>query len=209
MLSKSLYALLLLVSLAGTVRADVVTFEDATPYSSAALLVPFSGFVWQGFGVIDQTDYFGTELANRAGSGDFYAYNLSGERRVRFWTESGDFIQLNSGQFSSRIDTPINMYFAGRVKSGGWIGKLVEVGPSMQDVVFNWEIDKMEIFVTSQMGASYSGDPTMFFMDNLIFNQNQSIPEPSTAWLVLATIISLLAARKRFPHDAGRFPRSI
>lgn len=185
------YAFVILACI-GVAHASVVTFEGATSYGSAVMPNPYSGFIWSGFGVINQSDFLGTDLSGRSGSGDFYAYNLGGERRVSISTASFEFVTLNSVQFSSYVDDALTLVISGRSRTGDWYANAIQVGRAMILIDFGWEIDRIEIFATSSLGGAYSGDPTKFFMDNLTFNESPAsvVSEPPVLLLVLAAMLA-------------------
>jgi len=193
MKSKSLFIRSALIILAhiGTVHAFVVTFEGATSYSAAVMPSPYNGFFWSGFGVINQSHYIGTDYGERSASGDFYAYNLSGERRVSISTANHDFIMINSAQFSSFVDDELTLSLNGRSRTGDWYSKIIQVGRKMALIELEWEIDKIQIYAISSLGEFISGDPTKFLMDNLRFNESPAavVSEPSVLLLALGAML--------------------
>lgn len=191
------------ITLVSSANASVISFEGATTYSSAIMPIQYGRWAWNGFGVLNQVDYAGTDYDNRSGSGDFYAYNLSGDRRVTFGTANHEFVTLNSIQFSSYIDDALNLSINGHSKTGDWYQRNIQVGPGMETIYFDWHVDRIEIFATSSLGNFISGDPTKFFMDNLTFDEPlaNAIPEPSSLNLLLVATLCLLGMAKfRRPH---------
>ena len=188
--------MLALVALVGSAHASVISFEGATTYGSAVMPGQYGGWVWNGFGLLNQVDYIGTGYANRAGSGDFYAYNLSGERRVGFGTANHEFVTLNSIQFSSYLDEFLNLSINGRSQTGDWYQRNIQVGLGMETIYFDWQVDRIEIFATSLLGSHIWGDPTKFFMDNLAFNESpaNAVSEPSSLNLLLVAAMCLLGS---------------
>lgn len=192
----------------GTVQASVVSFEGATSYGSAVIPSPYNSFYWSGFGVINQSHYVGTDYGERSGSGDFYAFNLSGERRVSISTENHDFIILNSVQFSSFIDDALTLLINGRSQTGDWYSKVIQVGRQMTLIEFGWEIDRIEVYATSSFGEFIWGDPTKFLIDNLRFNESTAaiISEPS---VLLVVLLAMVATRIRNRGQTTHFMRKL
>lgn len=190
---------LIILAHIGTVHALVVTFEGATPYGSAVIPNPYNGIVWRGFGVINQSHYLGTDYGERSGSGDFYAYNLSGERSVSITTANHDFIMINSAQISSFMDDALTLSFNGRGRTSDWYSKIVLVGREMALIEFGWDVDRIEIYATSSLGEFIWGDPTKFLMDNLRFNESPAtvVSEPSVLLLVLGSVLIVLSYKTR------------
>lgn len=190
---------MIIMAYIGAAHASVVTFEGATSYGSAVMPNPYSGFAWSGFGVLNQNGYIGTDYSGRSGSGDFYAFNLGGERRVSISTENHEFVTLNSAQLSSFIDNALTLSFNGRSQTGDWYQKVIQIGREMALIDFGWEVDRIEIYATSSLGEFIWGDPTKFLMDNLTFNESPAtvVSEPSVLLLVLGALLIVLAYRSR------------
>lgn len=190
---------LIILAYIGTVHALVVTFEGATSYGSAVMPNPYGGFIWNGFGVINQTYYAGTDYGDRSGSGDFYAYNLSGERSVSITTVNHDFIMINSAQFSSFSDDALTLSFNGRGRTGDWYSRIFQVGRKMALIEFGWEVDRIELYATSSFGEFIWGDPTKFLVDNLKFNETPAtvVSEPTILALALGGMLIVLFYRMR------------
>lgn len=48
-----IHSVLMIFACIGAANASVITFEGATPYSSAVMPSKYKGFVWSGFGVLN------------------------------------------------------------------------------------------------------------------------------------------------------------
>lgn len=192
----------------GVAHASIITFEGATPYSSAVIPDQYGGLVWSGFGVLNQNDFLGTDYSERSGSGDFYAYNLGGERRVSISTANHEFVTLNTAQFSSFIDDALTLLFNGRSQTGDWYQKTLKVGRGMALIDFDWKVDKIEIYASSSLGEFIWGDPTKFFMDNLTFDEAPAtiVSEPSVQLLVLAAMLIALCYKIRTQKQLKLYP---
>ena len=176
--------------------ATLIDFEDQsgaqTPVASG-----YNGLVWNsnagdvwtlnGTTYQDQSSGY-TTLAN-ALAGDNVAYNAYGTNPVDITGANGSSFDLTSAWFASAWDSVLTLNFTG-LRNGVEIysTSLDARRRTAQQVVFNWsDIDTFRIM---DFGNHFA-------MDNLVINENASVPEPSTLALMSLGLAGFGFSRKK------------
>ena len=193
---KRILSVLFLLVISVDASATLIDFEDQsgahTPIANG-----YNGLVWNtnagdvwtlnGTTYSDQSSGY-TTLAN-ALPGNNVAYNAYAINPVDITGSNGTSFDLTSAWFASAWDSVLTLNFTG-LRNGVEIYSmsLDATRTAAQQVVFNWsDIDTFRIM----------DHGNHFAMDNLIINENASVPEPSTLALMSLGLAGFGFSRKK------------
>jgi hypothetical protein len=176
--------------------ATLIDFEDQsgaqTPVANG-----YNGLVWNSnvgdVWTLNGTTYHNqssgyTILAN-ALAGDNVAFNAYANSPVDITGYNGTSFDLTSAWFASAWDSVLTLNFTG-LRNGVEVysTSLDATRTAAQQVVFNWS--NIDTFRIMDFGNHFA-------MDNLVINENASVPEPSTLALLSLGMAGFGFSRKK------------
>jgi hypothetical protein len=188
-----------IVFLFNVVSATVLTFDDvpgANPnYKENVVPDGYGGLNWNNVNVVntEMIKMPGSGYENGTVSGEWVAYNPW----ESICTINDDLFTFNGAYLTGAWNDELNIDVQGFKDGSLLFDKTVVVNttaPSWCEFNFT-DID--QLMFTSSGGTPHpglGGSGTHFAMDNFTFNETQSVPEPSTIWLLLVGLFSMVGA---------------
>jgi hypothetical protein len=179
--------------------ATTITFDDLNQFQGVAN--GYQGLNWNGFTIIDTTQY--------ASSG--YVNGVVSKNNVAFTYESyGSFSTVGTFAFNSVYLTSAWNNGANVVVTGSLAGKdlyartltLGTAAPTLE--TFDWTgIDKVRFAVSGGTPAGYNGGGSFLAFDNLTVNEapHGDVPEPGSLALLALGVAGLACMGRRKQHQ--------
>jgi len=175
--------------------ASKITFDDAVD-TTAAVVIPdgYGGFTWSNFAIAFSNLNPGSGFDNGTVSGDYVAFNVSGEKAAM--NHDGVFT-FKSAYITGAWNNGLNVTVTGLLGDAQLYQTTVVVnttGPTLFN--FNWtDIDMLTFDSFGGVNAGL-GVGNQFALDDVVFNE-QPVPEPASLSLVALGLAGLGLRRWR------------
>ncbi|EKF04274.1 PEP-CTERM sorting domain-containing protein [Tolypothrix sp. LEGE 11397] len=164
----------------GKAQAGVIDFDDL-PGNVDWIQNGYKGFNWNNFAYLNSTNYFDpSAYRNGTVSNPNVAFNSGGDP-ASISINSGQF-NFNSAYLTGAWNNGLNIRVEGLFQGSTKYSRTVNVG-STSPTLFNFNflgIDNLRFTSFGGVNAGYNGSGTHFVLDNLTYNESESVPEPLT-----------------------------